>query len=332
MGATRPRRPLLRRLLVPLVAATLAVCGGGLVWVSLTESAPRPPVEIGTDIWPGDELLYLAQARGLLPRNQVRLVQYTSATQVETAFRNGAVDVAAITLDEMLRLVAFGDTPRILLVMDVSNGADALLARPGIAGVHDLKGRRVGVETTALGRYELDRALGQVGLTFRDVTVVPLTVDQHLAAYDEGRIDAAVTFEPARSQLLARGAHTIFSSADIPGEIVDVLVVRDSLLHERPALVEQLREAWLDAVELLKREPLASATAMAQREHVTPQAFLRSFEGILPGDLALNERLVGGASPTLPAAIERLRRSMLRSGIPAPGQPVRGVLAWSGRP
>lgn len=328
----RPRRSLLLRALAPAAAAVLVACGAGLLAVSVTESAPRPPVEFGTNIWPGDELLFLAADRGFFPPGKVRLVQYTSATQVETAFRNGTIDVAAFTLDELLRLIAFGDDPKIVLVMDVSNGADAILARPGIDSVRDLRGRTVGVETTALGRYELERALERAGLTIHDITILPLTVDQHVAAYDAGRIDAAVTFEPARSQIMGRGAHSIFSSADIPGEIVDVLVVRPSLLRERPELVEQLRDGWLVAVELLKRSPLEAATAMAPREHVTAQAFLRSLDGILIGDRALNERLVGGAAPTLPAAIEQLRQSMLHAGIPAPAEPVRDVLAWSDGP
>ncbi len=61
-------------------------------------------LSVGTNVWPGYEPLYLARSLGLYGQAPIRLVEYASATQVIRAFRNGAIDVAALTLDEVLLL------------------------------------------------------------------------------------------------------------------------------------------------------------------------------------------------------------------------------------
>jgi len=67
------------------------------------------------------------------------------------AYRNGIIDAAALTMDEVFTLQSEGLAPKIVLVLDISKGGDAILGRPGITTFKQLQGRRVGVENTALG-------------------------------------------------------------------------------------------------------------------------------------------------------------------------------------
>jgi NitT/TauT family transport system substrate-binding protein len=133
--------------------------------------------------------------------------------------------------------------------MDFSNGADTLLGRAGVESLQALRGKRIGVENTAVGAHMLVRALEKGGLNVADVTVVPLEVHEHRNAFLSGRIDALVTFEPLRSQLLASGAHELFTSAAIPGEITDVLVVHRDYLAANPEVVGTLLSAWFAVLE-----------------------------------------------------------------------------------
>jgi len=82
----------------------------------------------------------------------VQLVEYPSASEVLRAFRNQAIDGMVISMDELFGLVAEGLQPRVILVVDVSHGADAVVARPGVLSMKDLKGKRVAVESGALAR------------------------------------------------------------------------------------------------------------------------------------------------------------------------------------
>ena len=192
---------------------------------------PQLPFRVGTNVWPGYEPLYLAREQGLYPPSAgLRLVEYTSASEVIQAFRNGTIDAAALTLDEVLLLAETTPDLGIVLVLDISHGADVILAQPAISSLRDLKGKRVGLESTALGAYVLTRALQTAGMRQDDVRKISLEVDEHEQAFKKGRVDAVVTFEPVRTRLMASGARQLFDSSMLPGEIVDVLVVRRTLL------------------------------------------------------------------------------------------------------
>ena len=141
-----------------------------LLLVSCAEPTNTQALRLGTNIWPGYEPLYLARELGYLDNNQVRLIEYTSTSQVIKAYRNGLLDAAAVTLDEAISLLSNGENPRLVLVMDISNGADVLIGQAGFKQVVDIKGKRIGVEHTALGAYFINRVLEKNGLGISDIS------------------------------------------------------------------------------------------------------------------------------------------------------------------
>ena len=280
----------------------LLTCGG-------CTPEPTPVLRVGTNVWPGYEPLYLARHLGYF-NHAVRLVEYSSATQVISAYRNGAIEAAALTLDELLLLAQHGQDPRVVLVMDVSHGGDAILGRSELRSLSDLKGRRVGVEGTATGAYLLSRALETNDLTRADVVIVPLQVDEHERAFKEGRVDAVVTFEPVRSKMLAAGARELFNSAQIPGEIVDVLVVRGELSERNRRAADMLLRGWFRALEYLGQHPREAAALIAKRMQINPDQVLVSYQGLRLPSQADNRTLLAGNSPQLIPVVQRLAAVM----------------------
>ncbi len=225
------------------------------------------------------------------------------------------MEVAALTVDEALLLLQGDADIRLILALDVSNGADAVVARREIGSLRDLKGRRIGAESTALGAYVLSRALERAGLSPADVQVVPVAIDLHERAYEEGRVDVVVTFDPVRTRLLAKGARVLFDSTQIPGEVVDVLVVRADLLRSRSRQVVRLRDAWYRALDYFHAQPEEACRRIARREGLTCAEFQVSLKGMVIPDRAENERLRAGQAPALLAPSERLAGVMLGSGL-----------------
>ena len=271
------------------------------------------PLRIGTNVWPGYEPLYLAAEREQWPqRLGLRLVEFPSATEVIRAFRNRALEAAALTLDEVLVLQEAGLPLKVVTVLDISAGGDVILARPDITEPGALRGRRIGVESGALGAYVLTRALELNGMQLDQVEVVHLDVSAHERAYMDGSIDAVVTFEPVRTRLLAAGARELFSSREIPGEIVDVLVVHEEVLERHRGRLEQLVAGWFRALHYMAGEPAAAAAFTARRLKVSPEEVLASYRGLeLPG-VADNARLLGAdLQPTL----RRLQQTMLSNDL-----------------
>jgi len=267
---------------------------------------------VGTSLWPGYEPLFLARELGYFEAASIRLVEYPSATQVLRAYRNGVLEAACLTLDEVLLIESQqGGAPRIVAVMDVSNGADALLARPPLARLEDLKGRSVGVEDTALGAFMLSRILERAGLARSDIDLHSLEVNEHERAFRDGRLDAVITFEPVRTKLMARGARVLFDSSEIPGEIVDVLGVKREHLASRSGQVAVLLRGFFRALDYLQAHPEDASRRMAMRHGVTPQEFHASLEGLQLPDLRSNLALFGERS-SLPASGQALADVMLK--------------------
>jgi NitT/TauT family transport system substrate-binding protein len=293
-----------------LLALIFAIC-----LITACGQPKQLPMRIGTNVWPGYEPLYLARELGEYDDNKVRLVELPNASEVIRAYRNGVLDAAAVTLDEALLLAQDRLDFSILLIMDYSHGGDVLLARPPIDSLEGIRGKRVGLENTALGSYVISRALEIAGLGSEDIRVVPLLVDEHERAYDEQSVDALVTFEPVRTKLLAKGANQIFDSRSIPKEIVDILIVRNSFLEAHPQSVRQLLKGWFSALDRLSRTPGEAHGIIARRLAITRQETRDAYAGLLLPDLAENKAMLFGNPPPLLATMTRLADRMTKANI-----------------
>jgi len=271
---------------------------------------PEPALRIGTNVWIGSEPLYLAREIGRLDGSVVQLVEYPSASEVLRAFRNQAIDGMVISLDELFGLAADGFQPRIVLVVDVSHGADVVVGRRGMRTMQDLKGRSVAVESSALGAFVLSRALAINGMQASDVNVVHLESNEQPGAFERGQVDAAVTFDPYRGQLLRAGATTLFDSTQIPGEIVDLLAVRASVIERRPRNVQALLRGWFDAIDYMRTEPRDAAQRMGIRQQTTADQFLAAQRGLHIPSREENLRMLGGSPPELVVTGRRLMSLM----------------------
>ena len=281
---------------------------------ALAHAAPTDPVlRLGTNEWLGYEPLYLAAEQQAWPRRLgVRLVEYPSATEVLRAFRNRALEAAALTLDEVLTLQQADVAVEIVAVLDISAGGDVILAKPDIHSLSDLKGRRVAVETGALGAYMITRAFELHDMNLSEVQIVHLDLGAHERAFRSGLVDAVVTFEPVKTRLLAAGARQLFSSSDIRGEIVDVLAVRSDVLGKRPQQIRAVIGGWFRALQLLRERPLESARLTARRLKITPQQVLDSYAGLVfPDEVESRRLLEGGLDETL----QRLQQTLLERGL-----------------
>jgi len=302
-------------------------CVALLLQLSGCVREPESALRIGTNVWIGCEPLYLARELGRLNPKTVQLVEYPSASEVLRAFRNQAIDGMVISLDELFGLAADGLQPRIILVVDVSHGADAVVGRPGMRTMKDLKGKRVAVESGALGAFVLSRALALNGMHASDVKVVQLESNEQPSAFEKGQVDGAVTFDPYRVQLLRAGATTLFDSTQIPGEIVDLLAVRATVLDKQPKAIQAMLAGWFRAIDYLKREPKDAAQRMGIRQQTTGEQFLKALQGLRIPSRGENLRMLGGSTPELAATGRRLMALMLEARLLRAGLEIEGVLA-----
>jgi NitT/TauT family transport system substrate-binding protein len=322
--AQRPRRYF--RLLA-WIALAIGLAGGLASGLAGCTREPEPALRIGTNVWIGSEPLYLARELGYLDAKAVELVEYPSASEVLRAFRNQAIDGMVISLDELFGLAVDGMQPRVVLVVDVSHGADAIVGRAGMRTMKDLAGKRVAVESGALGAFVLSRGLALNHMRASDVTVVQMESNEQPDAFAKGQVDGAVTFDPYRAQFVAAGAKTLFDSTQIPGEIVDLVAVRASVLEKRPQAVQGLLSGWFNAIDYLSRDPTDAARRMGIRQQTSGDQYLAALKGLHIPSREENLRMIGGASPELVPSGRRLMDLMLEAHLLPTGLKIEDVLA-----
>ncbi len=299
------------------VACLLKSFGLVVVLAGLVGCGSEPPsrLRVGTVPWPGYEPLYLARSLGYYHERRIQFVEFPSTAELLLAYRNGAIEAATVTVDEVLRLAADGLEPRMVLLLDTSHGGDVVLARKTVPDVAALRGQKVAVESNTLGSYVLARALESAGLTLADVQIVSARVDRLEREVVTNDVAAVVAYEPYRTKLLARGLHVVFDSTQMPGEIVDALIVPRALAAKPPAALHELAAGWFRALDYLAAKPDEAIASMARRSGMTKEDFGAAWKLLRLGDRAENRRGLALDDREMPARLRKVGEFMLKIGM-----------------
>ncbi|WP_228036925.1 ABC transporter substrate-binding protein [Cuspidothrix issatschenkoi] len=289
----------------------------GILAIAITNctTPPSSPLRIGANLWTGYETLYLARDLGYYDQQPIKLVDYPSGTEEVRAYRNHEIEGAGLSIDQALSIAATQDNIKIITIMDVSHGGDVILGKPEIANIKALKGRRVGVESTALGAFFISRALEKNGMSVKDIQIVSLELTEHERAYKQGKVDAVVTFGPARIKLLAAGAKLLFDSSQIPGEIVDILAVSKEAIANSSDTIQSLVNGRFRALDYLEKNPQDAASRIAKRTQVTPEQILNAFKGLRQPNLQQNQKLLDKSDPALVNSMRKLVQIMVENKL-----------------
>jgi NitT/TauT family transport system substrate-binding protein len=247
---------------IPL-ALGLSACGSddGATDAGATTAAPAKiagaepgTIRMATEPWLGYGPWYVAQDNALFEAQGIEKVDiklFDSDAPLNAALLAGEVDVANIATHTALRFAAAGAPITIVLQLDNSLQADAIIAEEGIASVADLKGKTVAYEEGTTSDLLLNYALGLEGLSGDDITKSLGKAAEVGTTLLAGRVPAAVTYEPYISETLKKKAgFKVLAAADIkPGLISDVLVVRNDYLKDHPGQIAALVRTWQAAVD-----------------------------------------------------------------------------------
>lgn len=272
-------------------------------------------LKIGISPWPGNEPLVLGVEKGFYDNLDLRIVRYATPSESFRALRDGIVDVASFTADEVLHYAEVRDKPKMFLVLDISNGADAIVAKPEIKSIGDLKGKRVYVESTALGNYVIKRSMDfSENISIQDVEVSTVELGKHLKDYKDGKVDALVTYEPFLTQLLDEGAHILFDSTQIPQEIVDVIVTDNETLINRQEALMKLVDGWYKTLDYINSNKKIAMAEMALYENISAQDFEVAYDKLIIPSRDETLKMLSTDNGTFKTALQRLSELMLEKG------------------
>ena len=220
-----------------------------------------------------------------------------------------AFAMCGVTLVELMVVIS------IIAVLDMSAGADVVMARSTITAWSDIAGKRIALEASAVGELMLVKLLEVANVARSEVTLVDLPPEKLQDAWAAQEIDLAITYEPTASRLATLGAERLFDSRRLPETIFDVLAVRtDQRDRLHPTLRALLRAHFAGIGHLRVNRPDA-LHRIASRQQISLESAQKALGGVVIPDLERNRILLqpGSSLQRAAAALSELMsgRAML---------------------
>jgi NitT/TauT family transport system substrate-binding protein len=254
------------RFLLLACALAVAACSGG----EEEAAAPKTEFNIGWSIYAGWMPWPYAEQAGIVKKwgdkygITIKFVQVNDYIESVNQYTAGKLDGVTVANMDALTIPAAGgkDTSAIILG-DYSNGNDAVLLK-GAGDVAGIKGRQVYLAELSVSHYLLARALEKNGMKLTDVKTVNTSDADIAAAFSAPDVTAAVAWNPQVTTMTGvAGTKAVFTSADIPGEILDLLVVDTKVLAANPNLGKALAGIWYETMALMAKQDAEGAAARA---------------------------------------------------------------------
>ncbi len=198
---------------------------------------------------------------------EIQVVQINDYIESINQYTAGQFDACTMTNMDALTIPAAGGVDSTALIVgDFSNGNDGVVLK-GKKNLKDIKGQKVNLVELSVSHYLLARGLESVGLRESDVQVVNTSDADMVAAYGTRAVTAVTTWNPLLNEILTQpDSHLVFDSSQIPGEIMDLLIINSKTLEQNPALGKALVGAWYEIMGIMSGQDKAGSdarTAMA---------------------------------------------------------------------
>jgi NitT/TauT family transport system substrate-binding protein len=253
-----------------------------LFFTAATEAAA--PLKIGYSDWPGWVAWQVAIDKGWFKEAGVDVkFDWFDYSASMDAFTAGKIDGVTLTNGDALVVASGGAKNTMILATDYSNGNDMIVAKPGIKSLKDLKGKKIGLESGFVEHLLLLNGLEKAGLKESDVTIVDTKTNETPQALASGDLAAIAAWQPNSGEAMKRvpGAKPIYTSANEPGLIFDVLTVSPASLSSRKEDWAKVVKVWGKVVTYIndpKTQPDA-VKIMAARVGLKPEAYLPLLKG-----------------------------------------------------
>lgn len=195
----------------------------------------------------------------------------------------------------------------------------ALVTTPGsgISKIEDLKGKKIAVTRGTDPFVFLVRSLASVGLTDKDVEIVPLQHPDGKTALERGDVAAWSGLDPLMATTeVEKGSILFFRSPD--WNTYGVLNVRDEFAQKYPAIVDQVLAAYETARKYAIAHPEELKAALAKEAHLSDPVAL-----VVIGRTDITSGVIGEKQAS---AILAAGEVLKKGGIVKPDVDVNGVV------
>jgi len=227
----------------------------GVALITLSSMVSAEPLKIGYSDWPGWVAWEVAIDKGWFKEAGVDVkFEWFDYVASMDAFAAGQLDAVSMTNGDALVTGATGAKSVMILMNDYSNGNDMIIGKPGVNSLKDLKGKKVGVEVGFVDHLLLLDGLKKNGMKETDVELVNVPTNETPQVLASGEVDAIGAWQPSSGSALdlVPGSKPIYTSADEPGLIYDLLCVSPASLSAHRDEWKKVIAVWYRVVDYIK--------------------------------------------------------------------------------
>lgn len=244
----------------------------------LTVPVSAEPLKIGYSDWPGWVAWEVGIKKDWFAEEGVEVsFEWYDYVASMDAYAAGQLDAVGMTNGDALVTGATGKPSVGILINDYSNGNDMIVAKPGIESLMDLKGMKVGLEEGFVPHLLLLKGMEMAGMEPDEITTVNTPTNETPQVLSSGAVDAVSAWQPSSGEALklVSGSKPIFTSADAPGIIYDIMFVDPESLEKRRDEWKKVIKVWYRIVDFIKDEDNLDETLeiLASRVSVSPAEY-----------------------------------------------------------
>ena len=250
---------------------------------------------------------------------EIKVTQLNDYVESINQYTAGQFDGCTMTNMDALTIPAAGGVDSTALIVgDFSNGNDGIVLKGEKKTLGDLKGMDVNLVELSVSHYLLARGLERAGLSEKDLKVVNTSDADLVAAFATDDVQAVATWNPLLAEIEATpGVTKVFDSSQIPGEIIDLMVVNSDTLKDNPELGKALTGAWYEIMATMSAD---SDAGKAAREHMAKASGtdLAGYEAQLAATkmfYSAKDAVAFVNSPKLPATMTKVAEFSFSHGL-----------------
>ena len=250
---------------------------------------------------------------------EIKVTQLNDYVESINQYTAGQFDGCTMTNMDALTIPAAGGVDSTALIVgDFSNGNDGIVLKGEKKTLGDLKGMDVNLVELSVSHYLLARGLERAGLSEKDLKVVNTSDADLVAAFATDDVQAVATWNPLLAEIEATpGVTKVFDSSQIPGEIIDLMVVNSDTLKDNPELGKALTGAWYEIMATMSAD---SDAGKAAREHMAKASGtdLAGYEAQLAATkmfYSAKDAVAFANSPKLPATMTKVAEFSFSHGL-----------------
>lgn len=253
-----------------IVVVVIVVIMSSILIINDVGRETKKPIRIGVEKWIGFAPLYIADEKFFKKNNvDVELVFY-DVNYVDRFhdYADGKLDGLGGVYFDFIYNDAHYIKSKIVYVTDYSGKSDSIIGN--VSSVSELRGKKIGIEgINTFSHFFVLKTLENSGMSEADVEFVIVPHSETVEIFKQNKIQAAHTWDPARTELIKKGYKIISSAEQNPGIITDLVGFRSQIVDSDPDKIQAIVNSLIEAEEFFDTNREESIQIIAKKLNTT---------------------------------------------------------------